>query len=490
MVKALLCPQCGAPLKAAVTVCPYCGIHFEHSGGVAEPSPLPANWGKHTNPWAGFTLAHPLDYHVEYLQGVISVRQDPPGATAVWVMQRALPAPVPARQFAAEFVRVKRAAEPAFTAWQISDLSGDETRLALRTRTQSAAGQLEGIFTITVLNGSALVAGFQCPANQAAEQADTLLQILSTFAPAEPLRRQPFRDPLENAFLYWIPQGWSASGGTERNMLGGVVRKFAARKDALGLVQAGVPGLFWTFSEQMQPMWEAMAGVPAMRFMPAADFAARWYVPQAQRGQPGLGVVAVQDHPDWLPFLTYKLAQEGTTADDFDLSVAEVITTYPEGGVGLRQRTRLVVARPRRGTRAAMQMGGGGFWTASPDFIRAPEAEFATWEPVLAGVLDSGLANPAWVQQQLSRQPQTTFQRPHLAPATNDLMVYWDPAAALIQSPMLWSNTAPAYPAMAQPFAVPPDHESYWRTGLDHLMGGAWAASPDPSWEQVIPVKG
>jgi hypothetical protein len=309
----------------------------------------------------------------------------------------------------------------------------------------------------------------------------------------KPMARQPFRDPLENSFEYWVPRGWSASGGAERNLQGGVARKFAARKDALGLIQAGVPGLTWTFAEGPLALWGTMAGIQAMRYMPAAQFAAQWYVPQAQRGVPGLGVASIQDRPDLLPYLAHKLAQEGTPAANFELSVAEVVTTYVEGGVGLKQRTRIAVARPRAG----LGPMGSGWWMASPDFIRAPETEFDIWEPVLAGILDSGQFNPAGVPPEQRRQPnffQPQYPISPTLPGASDLFSgsYWRQPPAADQDSPTWSNANAGYPeapvTKTNALDVPAGYEQYWRDGLNTLYGGSWPANPDPTWERLEPT--
>src|SRR5204862_407822 len=76
----------------------------------------------------------------------------------------------------------------------------------------------------------------------------------------------------------------------------------------------------------------------------------------------------------------------------FESSSALIETSYEEMGVRLRQKSRIATMRQAGGA-----MTGAPMWNAIEDVIyRAPEHEFGTWEPVLAGMLGDLVINPQW----------------------------------------------------------------------------------------------
>lgn len=515
-MQALSCPRCGAPLQIHLTTCPYCQVGLLHaqanpvtpahapapavsrSGPIA---PVPAGWQLHHDPWHGFTLSHPPGWEVVNLNRQVDVRADPVGYTSASFSPFNLPAPASAPQVASQFITLLRRFIPSLQAWQQGNTAPDSNRITVKTRANRFGQNLEGIFNILVEGSSCIISGYQAPVAELARLSPILSQILATFRTAALMERQPVVEPREQAFRVPIPTGWIPYAAVDRNTLGGKgVLRFSAKRDPQGLMTANMPWNTWNYMDGMGALggWSGFftGGYEALPYRSAAQYCADKLVPELARKLRGARVERILDRPDWAELGQLEMLQSGYPPGSFDSSSALLEMTYEENGLRLRHKLRL----------ASLRMGGGSaMWSVFNDIdYRAPEAEFAAWEPILSGILGDLVISPQWTQgeQQLAQNfiansqadiARRTRQISQTLSETSDLLSssYWNRQASYDRISEQRSDAMLGYQNMTSDsgveYKLPTGFDRYWVDGLGNFYGGGWLTQPEITWQPLEP---
>jgi hypothetical protein len=413
---AAICPQCGAPVQPGARSCTYCYVAFtQPAAGAAGPMPaseladlppLSEDWTAYTNAWVGCSLAHPPRWKVVCSQGVVNVREGNAGLVSATLQAVQLQAPVSAADFSQQWINSMRATAPGLAVFPDDPANADPVQVSLRVQAQYLGASLLGHYTLSVRGQEAFISGYQCPPERAASLEPVFQTILSSYRPVEKMARQIHQEASENAFSVWIPSGWQAKSGVNRSSPGGApMLSLDVTRDSSSLVRAAVPWITWLFQEGKSGFWN-MPGQPGQAqnraYVPAAQFCQELVVPWMHPYHQQLQMEEVIDRPDLLPYMTNEFSKAGANPQMLDLSAAMLVTTYVENRAPMRQVSRVLVQHPRRAILFANAILGGTLWSAYLDsFYRAPQAEFEEMEPVLAGVIDSMVVNPAWQQSQM-----------------------------------------------------------------------------------------
>lgn len=517
-MQALSCPKCGAPLRAEMDVCPYCRVGLTHdtpaSGSAASSSSrqpeqtsveVPEGWTLHKDPWHGFTIAHPPGWEVVVFQGQISVRADPVGLTSALIWPFQLQQPCPAQKIATQFTTLAQRFNPSYQAWVQGNTSAESTRVSLRTQQIRYGQQEQGVFNILVQGVNVVVSGYEAPAQTIAQVGDTMTRILSTFRTCEMMPRQMAQDPMEGAFTVALPQGWLFQGGVNRNHIGGAgSTQFTICREPQGLVLAGQPWYQWNFMEGGMGILGVFSGTQSARFVPASQFCNQNIAPWMAQFQAELRIEKITERPDLADLAIIELAQAGYPPGMFEVSMAVMETTYTENGVRLRQKSRVATQRQRGGVGTLFE--SSPMWMAILDvYYRAPDAEFAVWEPVLSGIINSMKVNPAWKagEQRLAQNyiansqadiQRRTRQISQTLSETSDIISsgYWERQAVYDTISEKRSNAMLGVQNVAsesgEEFKVPYGYDQYWQDGLGNLYGGSWLSQPDIDWKPLTPT--
>ena len=511
-MKALACPKCGAPLPAAVSACPYCRVGLAPEDGTG-PQPeetlaapvVPQGWVLHSDPWRGFTLAHPPGWQVVCTLGQISVREDPVGLVSALIWPFPLTAPLTAAQLAWQITGLSRRQNPSFQAWQQENTASDSQRVSVKIRLTKFGQTLEGLYNILVNGSNVIISGYSAPVQVAAQRSALFGQILASFRSGALMARQVVQDPTEGAFSLSIPAGWSFQGGVNRNNIGGSgACRFNVSMGSQGLVQAGMPYQMWTFTEGMGSLFGALGGTPSRSFSPAHLLCQQFVAPWMAQFQSGFRLESALDRPDLTELSLQELAQAGYPPGSFEVSLAVMETTYTESGARLRQKSRVACMRQRTGMEVFGL--GGTAWTALFDiYYRAPEADFWAWEPILTGIHETYKVNPSWKmgeqrlaqnyiansQQDIARR---TRQISQTLSETSDILTsgYWNRQASYDRISEMRSNVTLGVQNVASEsgdvYKVPNGFDQYWGDGLGNLYGGSWLSQPDIGWKPLTPT--
>jgi hypothetical protein len=515
-MEALECPKCGAPLQVEMTACPYCRVGLVPSRPTAQAQPeqpvqpaepeepaqpapveVPQGWVVHRDPWNGFTLAHPQGWEVLTFAGQTSVRADPNGLTSANLNPFSWPTPVTAQQLAQQYINLCSRSLQNFQAWQQGNVSLDSNRVTLRLRATRYGQALEGIYNILAEGSNCIISGYQALPQHLAQAGPVMAQILSTFRTAERMPRQVVQEPMEGAYRVMIPEGWGWRGGVDRNNIGGSGRtQFSTGRDAQGTVMAAVPNYQWNYMDGFGGFFPMPGSPPSMRFMPAAQFIQQVLVKQMRQYHPDVQVESVVERLDWAEYSQFDLARNGYMPGMFDVSVAIITAVYTENGLRLREKSRVGVMRQR----------GIPMWSAIMDMTyRAPENEFAGWEPVLAGIVFSQEINPQWkagernLAQNYINNGQADIRRrqaeiSRTLSETSDIISnsYWNRQASYDRISEMRSNATLGVQNVASDsgdmYKVPYGFDRYWADGLGNLYGGSWLSQPDINWTPLAPT--
>lgn len=345
---------------------------------------------------------------------------DPSTAVLLWPMEVGLP--VRFEELARKVASTIAAGAPDFEAWTPPERPagpGWSRELLLFSRTTPWGVAVRGAARVAVgRDGLALVTGFQAPADRLRELKPLLDRILASFAPVEPLAREPYVDPAERAWSIAAPAGWRAAGRTDRSrspngdpVIVWSVEDPATRARA---AQDGVVLPMVSPSQGLGGMMGVMGGTGGgWNVQPYADAEAFC------RGT--LLALARQDRPDLQlegttrePWLEQRFAAElrpleqryGTRAR---VSVCLATSSYTEQGVRFREclavTTWMVPIPPNPTmlfTGLAGMMGEHWFCTLGPA-LRAPAELYDDLLPVLAGIALSFRADQAWDRHEAGR---------------------------------------------------------------------------------------
>jgi hypothetical protein len=315
-----------------------------------------------------------------------------------------------------------------------------------------------------------------------------------------------FREPTEGAFTVLVPQDWQTRGRLVRNpLLGTATINFVSTSDENGTAMVVVPGITHYFQEAGIGIFGAiLPGRQVQRYMPAPLFAQHWLAPQLARMYPNMRIEHIVNRPELLPKLATAWTKDGTPLSYLDLSAVEIqFTSTEQNGTCFRYKMAVTV----------VNMKFLRLWQADlPVVIRAPQDQFAQWEPVLIGVAESVKLDPQWEQaefmrtqmqtmqmQQRSMQiQQDTFARQrdiaNTLSQTSDIISqgYWERQAVMDHNAHRWSNAMLGYQDMVdssgQVFQVQSGYDQYWRDNLNNIYAGNWLTNPDPNLHKLNPT--
>ncbi len=522
-MEALICPKCSAPLQYGMTSCPYCrvtlvgvpqGPQADPQGKKQEapppespapqppPSPTtetPPGWVLHKDSWNGFTVAHPSGWEVLALQGQVIIQADPSGMTAAGIFPFTSPVPTTAQRVAQQYVNLARSRLPGFQAMQQGNTAPDSNRLTLRTRGMLFGQPVEGITNVLVEGTNCIVSGYNAPAARLAQAAPDLAQILATFHTGVSIARQVVREPSEGAFTLQIPEGWSWQASLNRNNSGGAAStQFTVARDPQGAMRVMMPSYSWMYTNPgMGPFGAFPSSSPILPLMPAARYIQQVIAPQVQQQYRDFKLEAVIDRPDFAEWTKWDLHNNGIPYGALDVSIAMMEVTYTENGARLRAKSKVTVQH--------QASAGVPQWNALLDLTyRAPEAEFAAWEPVLTGIFSSLQFNPQWLAIERRRSQehfnvaQANIQRSmanisRMQQETSDMLhrSALNRIAAQDKNFEAFDDVINGMQAMAtssgQGYKVPIGYDRYWLDGLGTVHGGSWLSRPDVNWQELKP---
>ncbi len=222
---------------------------------------------------------------------------------------------------------------------------------------------------------------------------------------------QPRQEPREGAFTIMVPPGWLIEGGILRaDLMRELVSAqnmeakidFAVKKDPEGSVMlrwgpevkycdmrmnaGGAYGFF--------PPGSNYQGMLVYPVMPAHQFLGNvvfsWAHPQGQNPQ----IVDQQPWPEKAQESARRAAANGMP---FQYDAGTLTYTYTENGVRYKEKSMVLIE--------IMGQIAGGMWSNKETaYLRAPEAEFERWLPVLTTIYRSLKLNPMWIAQEVQAQ--------------------------------------------------------------------------------------
>ncbi|MFB3787180.1 MAG: hypothetical protein ACE15F_12515 [bacterium] len=229
---------------------------------------------------------------------------------------------------------------------------------------------------------------------------------------------EKYEDRSENAFTFLIPRGWLTEGGIIRVnpiLAGGPAQSleaafgFAARKDDAGTVMIRwLPHVYYADTRfmpagNMFPPGSNYMGMTVFPYPEPQDFLTQFVFPYLHTGAENPEIIERKDLPQlaglFRRFFKNYLAPYLPVPLDFQYEAGMVSMRYQENGVVYRETS--VAVLENRGAIA------GGQWCNRYTLVaRAPEKEFAAWEPVFQIISDSGQINPAWAAGEIQGQIQ------------------------------------------------------------------------------------
>ena len=180
-----------------------------------------------------------------------------------------------------------------------------------------------------------------------------------------------------------------------------------------------------------------------------------------------------------------------------EASVAVMEVTYTENGARLRAKSKVTTMR---------MTGPVLLWNAMLDVTyRAPDGEFAAWEPVLAGIVSSQQFDPQWMAREQHRSQnylnatqannqriQADIQR--TTQLTTDILnrSALNRIASQEQNFEMADNVINgvqnAAASSGQEYKVPLGYDRYWVDGLGTVHGGSWLTQPNTNWQELKPT--
>jgi hypothetical protein len=228
---------------------------------------------------------------------------------------------------------------------------------------------------------------------------------------------EPYTDRTEKAFLALVPRGWSVAGGIVRvdpSAAGGPAQSieakldFTIRKDATGTVMLRWHPTSFYIDLRGQPaagMFPAGSNYSGMMVLPlpsAEHYLSGLAFPYLHPGAQNVKVLRRERLPkiaEGCKAFSRKLLARAPIPLEIGYDAALVEVAYDEGGVRYRERLFTVIEN--------LGPAAGGIWANRFSFqARAPEAEFAAWEPVGSVIAGSLQLDARWLAGELRGQIQ------------------------------------------------------------------------------------
>jgi len=377
------------------------------------------DWELYTDPWCGIELEHPTGWTVRPEAGGARVLADELGrswAYGRWVAGDGLPSP---ESVAKGFLARLRSRYPTVKVFR----AGDDTEgsgLTFRFEAHSAGHRTVGLVRVAAEAEFILVVGYMGLAEEMSGLRPSFERVLGSFRPLEPVARTSWREPGEGAFAIQVPLDWGTQGGVQRDPGTGFAQLvFQASADPNALVCLYISTAPQMFVNGSGIMGMGIPGLPMCPYCGVDGFVRQILLPQLGQAHPDVRVEVVRR----LPQAELRLSQEAAQVapgQSLRCSAAEVILSYSENGVALRQVQEL---RTYEGP-AAMMMPR--LWFAeTPWSYRAPEDEFDATRPVLAGMVDSFEVQPGWQSREMGMRQQQVMAS-HRRTQNLQMATFWN----------------------------------------------------------------
>jgi hypothetical protein len=230
-------------------------------------------------------------------------------------------------------------------------------------------------------------------------------------------------EPNESAFSVLVPLGWQIVGGiTRANLMQEQISAqnmeprldFAVLQDAAGstMVRWGPTVKYCDMRYNpvgqmgMFPPGSNYMGMIVCPLMPAAQFLGNVAFPWAHPRATQVQLLETQPLPEKMTTAQQRAAAGGLP---FSYDAAAITYTYQEGGVAYKEKSLALIEN-------LGQIAAGIWSNRETAYLRAPQAEFERWLPLLGTIYRSFRINPAWMQQEEQRQGylgQMLLQRQH-----------------------------------------------------------------------------
>ena len=235
----------------------------------------------------------------------------------------------------------------------------------------------------------------------------------------DPLIFVKTKEPNEGAFSLLIPKGWMTQGGifyVDPNTTNGYTNSvgpkgnFLVKKDEAGTVMIHWLPDFWYCDTRYSPAGQMGLFPPGsyyngMMVTPcpsAADFILRFVFPQLRPDAAGIQVLATEA----LPKVTAKYRRQAV-APGVSYDAARVTLRYSQGGIAYEEKISCAIEN--------LGQAAAGMWQNKETICaRAPAAEFAAWEKVVALIYASVRFDQNWA----AAAARATAQRTRNAQAT------------------------------------------------------------------------
>ncbi len=220
-------------------------------------------------------------------------------------------------------------------------------------------------------------------------------------------------EPREQAFTLLIPAGWLTEGGIFRvNPIaqGGAAQSIAAKVDfSVKKDQSGSVMIRWLpdmlfmdmrFSPAGQmgvfPPGSNYNGMTVYPLMSAAEFITRVVFPYAHPNASDVQILQQRQMEKLArSYQQFTHRMNPMLTMQYDAALATV--TYRENGIVFKEKIIAVIENWG-------EMGAGMWGNKSTFFIRAPQEEFARWEPVFSIIQGSVRINSRWLAQEIGGQ--------------------------------------------------------------------------------------
>lgn len=509
------CDYCEVVLSEGSRFCDRCGAPVASSSilnDVPEPPTFlaPEGWGQVRDAWLGLRVHFPGGWRVMQAKDGFTVTEQPgcPFGAFAFVLRGG----GTARDLATAWVHARKQSDGSL---RTSPTAVDtHERVVLRAATVMGGCPIEGVLDFSARGPVGLLKGWHAPTSHQAYYEPLLRTVLASVAPVPSIKRFAWVDPTEGSFRVTVAQGWSATGGVRRDGPYGVPQAwFEAWGDPSGLMRLRLFPEKYQFSEGL---WD-MTGSPRLAYRPAALLAREWLLPHWGRERPDLRLVRLEERPDLvgeqMEALRRECALRAMPHVSGDISIADGVVWYTQGGVALMERFALTATR-------VAAMGMALPWTLEVTaLLRAPADAFARLEPILMGMALSQDTNPAWERGNRDRDNARTLaaqqdmwarqrQISQTLSETSDIVAgtYWSSQAihdqhAAGRAPTgggsdrshEWSNAMLGWEDRVddtgQVYSIPSGHERAWRDNQGNLIVGGPLTNPDPTWHELKPTR-
>ncbi len=412
----------------------------------------------------------------------------------VWTLH--MKKPQPASEVAAGLVKSLKGVLPGMTAEGPHQLKGKMAdSCSMRGKFTGLGGRWSYVFVVSTKGKVALATGFAAPEAQCKALKPIFTRILASYRLRKALRDEKriapppekwvkWTDPREGAFSLMVPKNWKVqakASGTLRPYIDASFW-FAAKKDGKDstaiYMQEPAPPLYVEPNRALlvagfregaayNPSGGVTANMYVMRYLGAAGFARKLYLPQLKKSYPDATLGSVLKRPD----LCRGLPTNRWMPRTYDGAEARVSGTIK--GTKVVGRAYVVTVRQ------SLPGSAMGLWTASLGTVCAPPAEFHQAHDIYWQIKDSFRISPRWA----IRESRAVIKRSKIMAKANDEIAdmihksHESRSKALDEINRKWSSYIRGTVDLRDPatgkvhYGVPSGSNYYWKVGSDAIIG-------------------